>query len=123
MGRSKLAGGMGFRDLEAFNIALLAKQGWRFLQHPDSMVATIFKEKCFKGGNFLQAPVGHNSSYVWRSITKAKPSLIRGLRWRVGNGESIMVWRDKWLPGIILNHEGISGRSTNPDMRVSELID
>lgn len=34
----KIRGGMGFRDLELFNIALLGKHGWRFMEIPDSML-------------------------------------------------------------------------------------
>ena len=37
MGLAKQKG--GYRDLEPFNMALLAKQGWRIMLNPDSLVA------------------------------------------------------------------------------------
>ncbi|MCI18779.1 RNA-directed DNA polymerase (Reverse transcriptase) [Trifolium medium] len=70
--KQKNLGGMGFRDLRAFNEALLAKQGWRLLTNPQSLVATVLKAKYFPHGQFLQAKQGHRSSYSWQSIHHAK---------------------------------------------------
>jgi len=56
---------MGFKDLSAFNLALLGKQGWKFITEPDSLVAHIFKARYFPTGSYLMAQIDHNPSYVW----------------------------------------------------------
>ena len=38
---SKFKGGLRFRHLGIFNKALLAKQGWRLIKHPDSLMARV----------------------------------------------------------------------------------
>ena len=39
--KSKLDGGMGFRDLALFNDSLLAKQAWRLIHNKDSFLQNI----------------------------------------------------------------------------------
>ena len=45
----------------------------------------------------MEAELGHNPSYVWRSLSVAREVIQEGSRWRVGNGINIMVELDKWL--------------------------
>ncbi|WCJ29809.1 Retrovirus-related Pol polyprotein from type-1 retrotransposable element R2 [Euphorbia peplus] len=93
----KCQGGLGFRWLESFNLAFLAKQGWRLLTQPDSLCARILKAKYYPNSTFLRASIGINPSYTWRSILKGRPILEKGLCWRVGNGQSINIWEDNWI--------------------------
>ena len=75
---SKKDGGMGFRDLRAFNLAMLAKQGWRFLQDTDSLMYHCFKARYFPRFTFLDAKELPNCSFVWKNIIAALPILKSG---------------------------------------------
>jgi hypothetical protein len=88
---------MGFRDIGAFNEALLAKQGWRVMTEPDSLLAQILKSKYYPKCHFLKAKRGHKASYSWQSINKASWILKRGCFWLLGSGKDINIWEDRWL--------------------------
>uniref|UniRef100_A0A2C9UUU6 Reverse transcriptase zinc-binding domain-containing protein n=1 Tax=Manihot esculenta TaxID=3983 RepID=A0A2C9UUU6_MANES len=66
---SKARGGLGFKDVEAFNMSLLAKQAWRMLHNPKFLVAQILKGKYFPASSFLNAKhlIDHPASHSWRT--------------------------------------------------------
>jgi len=59
---------MGFRNFKAFNLAMVAKQGWSFMTNPDSSVARIYKARYFPRTSLFDAKLGYNLSFAWRSI-------------------------------------------------------
>ena len=94
----KARGGLGFRNLKAFNLAMLAKKAWRILNNPSSLVARVLKAKYFPTDNLLNAKLGSSPFYSWRSIHSSFEVIRWGTRWRVGNGKQIHIWKDRWLP-------------------------
>nr|KYP72469.1 hypothetical protein KK1_005058 [Cajanus cajan] len=89
---SKLEGELGFKNLSAFNLAMLGKQAWRLLTNPNSLISIIYRAKYYPDGNFLNASLGHNPSYTWKSLWSTQHLLKNGTRWRLGNGNTIPVW-------------------------------
>ena len=121
--QAKKDGGMGFRDLRNFNLAMLAKQGWRLLHEKESLVFRCFKAKYFPRGSFLEATDVPNSSFVWKSLLAAQHVLKKGCCWRVGDGSSIRVLHDKWIPNHPTNQVLHPPLGAEEDWRVCELVD
>lgn len=100
MTKHKTLGGMGFRDFRDFNLAMLGKQGWRFISNLNSLVTKLYKAGYFVDTDFLNSVLGHNPSFVWRSICDAKNLIADGVRWRIGMGENINILDQPWLSNI-----------------------
>ena len=49
----KEKGGQGFPDLHLFNLAMLARQGWRLHTNPESLCAQVLRAKYFPHGDLL----------------------------------------------------------------------
>ena len=62
--RPKSEGGIGFKDLRQFNLAMLAKQGWRLLQDQESLLFKCLKARYFPKCHFLEATDSLTSSFT-----------------------------------------------------------
>ena len=98
--KPKSQGGMGFKDLSLFNDALLAKQTWRLLHDEHSLFFRVFKPKFFPNCSIMQAKAPSNASYAWRSIIRGREVIRKGEQWRIGDGHSVRILGDKWIPEI-----------------------
>lgn len=116
-------GGLGFRDLKNFNLALLAKQLWRLIQYPSSLLARVLKGRYFRNTNPITVEKASSPSYVWRSMMAARPLLKSGLRKSIGSGYNTRVWDEPWIPGVPARPPCGVRPIQNPNLLVHELID
>lgn len=86
--KPKSMGGLGFRDIEVFNQALLAKIAWRILTVPDCLFSRIILGKYCHKTSFLKVQASSCISHGWRGILKGRDLLLQHLGKVIGNGES-----------------------------------
>ena len=106
--KPKCQGGLGFKDIENFNLVMLGKQVWRLLHNKDSLFSykkkrlfyKVFKSKYFPNYSILDEGVEVKESYAWLSILKACRVVRLGSRWRIGDGKSVLICGDKWLSNL-----------------------
>lgn len=122
MATPKCVGGLGFKELESFNDALLAKLGWRILNNPEALLSRVLKGKYFWESSFMESTTKQAASHGWIGIMAGKEVFKKGLGFLVGNGESINVWSDAWLstsqPLTPIGPPTLA----NQDLKVSDLL-
>ena len=115
-------GGIGFRLIHEFNLALLAKQLWRLVQFPDSLVARVMRGRYHRLSSPLRVISANSPSYVWTSILAARELLLLGIRHKIHSGYEVKVWENPWIPMTPARPTIPVAPVMNPNMRVSDLI-
>jgi len=71
----------------------------------------------------MNAKLGHNPSFVWRSIFSAKVVVRQGARWKIGSGFNIHIVSEPWIgSGSGIPHVGPDMLALQP-YSVGHLID
>ncbi|XP_075645175.1 uncharacterized protein LOC142616192 [Castanea sativa] len=121
--QAKDCGGMGFKEIEKFNDALLAKQVWCMLKNPESLCHRVFKARFFPNCTILEANPLTNGSYAWKSILSAREVVRKGMVWQIGDGKTVSLKEDKWLPDQVYRSVSSPLPSIPPNAKVSRFID
>ena len=87
------------------------------------LFSILYKNKYFPDDDFIHAKKGHHSSFAWRSIWATQSLISDGVKWQVGNGESISIWKDKWTANPSMFRIVSPQRLLPMEVKVSALID
>lgn len=68
------------------------------MTNPNSFVAKILKARYFPRSSVLDASLGFNPSFIWRSIMAAKDIVIIESRIQIGSGQQVLIGNEPWLP-------------------------
>ena len=94
-------GGLGFKNLHLFNLALLAKNSWKLFTKPNTPCSQMFREKYYKGSSPGNAKKQQSSSsYVWKGLKEGASILNNDITWEARSGNFIDIWYDKWIPSL-----------------------
>ena len=97
---------------------MLAKQAWRLIHNNWSLFYRVYKARYSPNTSFLDAELGNNPSFVWRSLLAARDIIHTGSRWTIGDGRNVSVASHSWLP-----HSPVFLNTPSQDMKVIDLID
>ncbi|KAK2665254.1 hypothetical protein Ddye_003828 [Dipteronia dyeriana] len=87
-------GGLGIKNMKFMNQTVLAKAGWRLLSDNKGLWANLLLSKYYNNGNFdaLNNRNARNAYSTWKCLIHGAKLLWRGMKWRMGDGESIGDW-------------------------------
>jgi hypothetical protein len=73
-------GGLGIRNMNDVNLALVTKLGWKVFSNLDCLSVNQLREKYIYYGTFLSSPVLSNASWLWKDILHCKSHLTQPLQ-------------------------------------------
>ncbi|KAL7224750.1 hypothetical protein ACSBR1_026103 [Camellia fascicularis] len=96
---SKSEGGLGFKSIEVWNKAAVAKHIWFFFFGGEqSMWCQRVKSYLLKGQSLWRIKMPSDPSWVWRKILSLRPVIYPLILHKIGNGGDVFLWFDNWHP-------------------------
>ncbi|RVW77230.1 putative ribonuclease H protein [Vitis vinifera] len=101
----KRSGGLGVKNLGAFNRALLGKWVWRFANERKALWNQVIRGKYGeeRGGWRSCEPREAYGLGLWKAISKMGHKVTPFVGFVVGDGEKVKFWKDKWCETIPLS--------------------
>lgn len=85
-------------EILTFNQSIACSEASGVITNPHTKALRTLKAKYFPNGSLVDTSFGGNASPGWRAIEYGLELIKKGYIWRIGNGQSVRIWRDPWIP-------------------------
>ncbi|XP_074300422.1 uncharacterized protein LOC141631683 [Silene latifolia] len=100
----KSSGGLGIRNIECLNQAMLAKNAWKLLVESESFFSRVFNDKIIGGKRWKDGTmINKRCNWSWgtRSIYHGMILIRENSGWKPGINSDLNVWTSPWVNGDI----------------------
>lgn len=70
----------------------------RLISQPNLLISKVLKAKYYPKDSIFSCKLSKNSSWIWQSLMSVREEFGNGIWRKVGNGRSINIWEDAWIP-------------------------
>ncbi|GAV85105.1 hypothetical protein CFOL_v3_28544 [Cephalotus follicularis] len=98
----KEEGGLGIKNMRAWNKAAIMQLGWEIVTRKESMWVRWCYQVLLKDKSFWAAKVTSICSWSWRRVLLLRDSVATRLVYSIGDGGSTSLWLDPWFNGVFI---------------------
>lgn len=94
----KSLGGLGFKKIPHMNEAFILKLVWDIVSRPNDLWVLEMRGKYARNSNLMHGVTySGGDSVFWKSIHDVWPILLDNIKYDVGDGSTMLLWKDVWL--------------------------
>ncbi|GJZ20771.1 RNA-directed DNA polymerase, eukaryota, reverse transcriptase zinc-binding domain protein [Tanacetum coccineum] len=124
--RPKDKGGLGLKDLQTWNEALLAKHIWNIAIKKDTMWVKWVHTVKLRGTSIWIIDADKNDSWGWKNLLLIRNRIREFVSCKIGNGRDTSLWFDNWNSigplSNLITHRDIYDARLKIDMKVYEMV-
>lgn len=94
-------GGLGIRDLNKVNEALIMKLLWKIATGNSALWVSLVRAKYIPRTELWLARRNYKCTPCWKAIMAARDSLLPMITWSLGDGRSCKAMVQPWFPGAV----------------------
>lgn len=86
-------------DSPLLNTISMMKVGWDLIHYREDLWVRIVRSKYGCGSDVIpKINSGREASNLWRGVCKGWEHIEKNISWRIGNGTSMKLWAEDWVP-------------------------
>ncbi|GJS07198.1 RNA-directed DNA polymerase, eukaryota, reverse transcriptase zinc-binding domain protein, partial [Tanacetum coccineum] len=124
--KPKCQGGLGLKNLNIWNKALISKHLWHVAMEKDSLWVKWINTYKLKGKSIWEVNEDVNDSWGWRNILRMRHLVRKHMFKKIGDGAKTSMWFDYWSDMGILSefvtYRDIYDARMSADMTVQEFV-